>query len=152
MGETVTQRIKRINANGKLFLADTKDGPGDLFMVTKYLAENGLVINGRFSRESLVDTYQEVLENWGGCRVWIFKDSNKDKFKKVLDVFDYKGAYNSKYYLELGTHTLAKNSTYKHTPEFPYFGNLTFQFNKDFGARKIPTLRYDLRTFFPKRW
>ena len=149
MGETMLQRIKRINANEKTFLADTEDKPGDVFMVTKYLAENGVTTNGRYYSEELPDTHQAVSDDWGGYRAAAYKSVDKNKLKKVLDIFDVSG-YNNYYYIELGTHTLAKNVVNRYTPDFPHYGNLSFQFKKDFGARKIPTIRYDIRTFFPE--
>ena len=152
MSEKIVERIKRIEANDKLVMADTEKGPGDLFIISKYIAEKMIMSVSAYGGTLNIESMEDSGLRRGGNKIYYHKDAtNKPEIKNFLKIF-YSDSYIKRYNLEMGQHTLAKAFGTKYVFSYPVFTGVGFTYKKEKkGVKNIPTVRYDVRTFFPDK-
>jgi len=149
--EKILQFIKRVKESG--LRPDTDEAPGDLYTVSSWFSDNGVLVGARYGMSKPLNHYRvsstesTFAEKW--C-VLIHKDS-ADKEKEILEVLAAISdtGYAIQMELLMGVHTLAKAHYTKHRPTIPMMGNILFEYTRPARAKKLPYIRYDIRDFFP---
>jgi len=148
MSENILKRAERIKDNEKLIIADTEKGPGDLFELTKYFSENGILACNSYRTPSLELGLEQIIKGRNGYNYYCRKDSDKTKVKKFIELM-YTEKYGTAYNLELGQHTIAKAFDTGYNFAFPELGNISFRYTGKSSKSKLPVVKYDLCSFIP---